>query len=398
MKQAVLQIFNRYLNVGGEEQFTRLLAGALESDYVVDTYAGSTEALLGSGVVGRVKAPLKAWHNSDVERDLRRMQAEKQYAVWIIHNVMPALSPAVYTTAFELGVPIVHYLHNFRLMCANGLLLNHGQPCERCLDGNFLPAFTTACWRNDRVASGMMGLILGRVRSLDVFKRVDAWIALNQHQKRKHIEVGVPAERIHVVSNFVEPVVQAPAPNPRGDVLYLGRLSHEKGLTNLVHAWSRINPRGRRLRIAGGGDEEGSLRALVQELGLDSVVFLGSVPREQHAQLWGECSMSVIPSICHDVFPLALLESWMNGRAVLASRLGGCGEIIEQRRDGVLVEPYLVDSLAQGLQEMIDDPDGVSAMGDVGRRRAMTEFSRDVWLSNVRRVLDGVILSAATAV
>ena len=135
-------------------------------------------------------------------------------------------------------------------------------------------------------------------------------------------------------------------------------------------------------------------RALVGELGLNSVVFLGPVPREKHAQLWGECAFSVIPSICHDVFPLALLESWMNGRAVVASRLGGCGEIIDQRRDGLLVEPYSVDSLAQGLQEMIDDPDGVAAMGEGGRRRVLTEFSRDVWLSNVRRVLDGVIHSA----
>ncbi|MCX6019777.1 MAG: glycosyltransferase family 4 protein [Chloroflexi bacterium] len=394
MKRAILQIFNRYLNVGGEEQFTRLLAGALESDYDVDTYAGSTEALLGNGILGRVKAPLKAWHNDDVVRDLRRMQAEKRYAVWIIHNVMPALSPAVYTTAFELGVPIVHYLHNFRLMCANGLLLNHGEPCERCLNGNFMPAFTTACWRNDRIASGMMGLILKRVRALDVFGRVDAWIALNQHQKRKHVEVGVPDERIHVVSNFVEMTPDVPMSNAKGDVLYLGRLSHEKGLVNLIHAWSRIDSRGRRLRIAGSGDEEGRLRALVGELGLNSVVFLGPVPREKHAQLWGECAFSVIPSICHDVFPLALLESWMNGRAVVASRLGGCGEIIDQRRDGLLVEPYSVDSLAQGLQEMIDDPDGVAAMGEGGRRRVLTEFSRDVWLSNVRRVLDGVIHSA----
>jgi len=388
MKPKILQIFSRYLKPGGEERVTQLIETSLADRFEIDTYFGSTEQMLGTSWQSRVLAPFRAIHNSRAAKDLEQLQKEKRYSLWLIHNVLPGLSPSVYETAFKLGLPVVHYLHNFRLMCANGFLLNHGEPCTRCLDGNFWHAFTTACWRRSRIASGTMGLVIWRIRSLRTFERITAWVALNTQQKQMHTAVGIPAERIHIVPNFVESAAVVPMPNPGGDVLFLGRLSQEKGLDHLIKAWSRVRVSTRRLLIAGTGAERDHLQALADGLGLRNVDFLGAVPREQHAELWRRTAISVIPSLWHEPFPLAMLESWTNMRGIIAPRLGCFGENVRHADDGLLYEPYSIDSLAHTLQQALDDQSLIESLGRHGRNRIELDFNRELWAARISSVID----------
>jgi len=387
----ILQIFSRYLEPGGEERFAELFAATLSPPHRVVNYFGSTEALRGSGVLGGLSMPLKAWHNYRVARDLRALQAREKFDLWVIQNSLPGLSPVVYQTAFSLGVPVVHYLHNFRLACTNGFFLNHGAPCERCLQGNFWPAFQTACWRNSRLISGFMGLLIRRVRHLGTFRKVHAWVALNHQQKAKHVEMGIPAERIHVVPHFFDSSHPPPPSNLSGDVLFLGRLSPEKGLGILLRAWAGIRPGNRKLLIAGRGPEESSLRALAVSLGLKGVEFLGYQPREKHSALWARSLFTVVPSLWQEPFPLSFLESWAFQRAPVASRLGAMAEHISGSLDGLLVEPFSVPSLSTAIQTAIDHPEKTAQMGLAGYQKLKSSFTRDQWVNRISSVFDAAL-------
>lgn len=386
----ILQIFSRYLQPGGEERFADLFAETLASTHEIENYFGSTEELRGRGWRGVCSMPGKAWHNHRVEKGLRDLQARKGFDLWVVQNTLPGLSPAVYQTAFSLGIPVVHYLHNFRLACSNGFFLNHGAPCERCLHGNFWPAFQTACWRHSRWVSGFMGLLIRRVRHLGTFQKVRAWVALNHQQKAKHAEMGIPAERIHVVPHFFDSSHPPPAPNPSGDVLFLGRLSPEKGLGILLQAWAGVRPGGRKLLIAGRGPEEAPLREMALSLGLKGVEFLGYQPRENHPALWARSLFAVLPSLWQEPFPLSFLESWSFQRAPVASAMGAMAENISNGRDGLLVEPFSVTALTRALQGLLDAPAQAAEMGRLGRQKLLAEFGRDVW----RRRIDQVFLAA----
>lgn len=387
----ILQIFSRYLQPGGEERFAELFASTLSPQHLVENYFGSTEALRGSGAAGALSMPFKAWHNSRVERDLRNLQAQKGFDLWVIQNTLPGLSPAVYQTAFSLGVPVVHYLHNFRLACTNGFFLNHGSPCERCLHGNFWPAFQTACWRESRLISGFMGLLIRRVHHLGTLRKVQAWVALNQQQKAKHAEMGIPTERIHVVPHFFDSSQPSPPPNPTGDVLFLGRLSPEKGLATLLHAWDGVRPGNRKLLIAGRGPEEAPLRAMAASLGLKNIEFLGYQPRESHSALWARASFTVIPSLWQEPFPLSFLESWAFQRAPVASAVGAMAENISSGRDGLLVEPFSADSLTRALQSLLDDPARAAELGQNGHQKLLTKFGRDTWKHRLDQVFHAAL-------
>lgn len=385
-KLRILQIYSRYLQPGGEERFAELFASALASQHMVENYVGSTRTLLGSDPRARLVAPFLAWHNPKVATGLRNLQNEHRFDLWVIQNALPGLSPAVYQAAQDLKVPVVHFLHSFRLSCTNGFFLNHGTPCERCLHGNFWPAFQTACWRESRWISGWMGILLRRVRSLGTFQNVQAWVALNQQQKKKHVEMGIPEQRIHVIPHFYEISSAPPGPCPNGDVLFLGRLSPEKGLGLLLQAWKQVRAHGRKLLIAGTGPEESTLRIMASSMGLPNVEFLGFVPREHHPDLWRRSAFAVIPSIWHEPFPLSFLETWSYQRAPVASRLGAMAENIVDGKDGLLVEPFSAAALTASIQSLIDDPDLASRMGEAGRTKVLNQFTRKLWLNRIQSV------------
>jgi len=392
----ILQIFSRYIHFGGEESSVSRIGDALQEKHVLVNFMGSTEDLLSDGLASKVALPFRVFHNFQTVERLRQVQKSGNFDLWQIHNALPGLSPSVYQTAFDLKVPVVHYLHNYRMGCTNGFFLNHGQPCERCLGGNFWPAFQTACWRNSRLISGFMGLILRRVRSVGTFQNVAAWVALSQAQRSKHIAMGIPQDRIHVVPHFYEPKGAPIPPCPNGSVLFLGRLSPEKGVDHLLRAWKLVQSKGRKLIIAGDGPEKERLQNQARELGLADVEFVGFLDREQQRAVWAKTAFSVIPSIWSEPFPLTFLESWTQDRTFVANRLGAMAEVVVEGKDGLLAEPFSAESMSSKIQQLINQPELCTMMGSAGKGRILNEFNRELWLSRINAVYQTALSNTVT--
>jgi len=387
----ILQIFSRYIYLGGEEGSVFRIGDALQQNHDAEYFIGSTNELLGGDVMDKISIPFRALYNLPVAQRLRRYQEVGNFDLWQVHNVLPGLSPSVYQTAFELKIPLVHYLHNYRMACTNGFFLNHGQPCERCLHGNFWPAFQTACWRDSHLISGMMGLILRRVRSIGTFQNTAAWVALSQAQRAKHVQMGIPEKRIHVIPHFYEPKGESIPPCPRGNILFLGRLSPEKGVDHLLQAWKLVRSNGRKLIIAGEGPEESKLKALAKSLSLRDVEFVGFLKGDQQRAIWAQTAFSVIPSIWSEPFPLTFLESWTQDRTFVANRLGAMAEVVIEGKDGLLAEPFSPASLSAKIQELIENPDRCTEMGQAGKGRILNEFNRTLWLSRIESVYQSIL-------
>jgi len=387
-KLRILQIFSRYLLYGGEEYIAGEIENALSENYEISNYTGSTKKMLGGGLVEKFKLPWKAYYNSRVVKDLTSMQQQNQYDLWIVHNVFPALSPAVFALAKRLKVPVVHFLHNYRMSCVNGYFLNHGEPCERCAQGNFLPALTTGCWRDSRIISGWMGVILQKMRKDDTFRQVRRWVAPSENLKNIHIRMGLPASRIDVVPYFHESRQNYPKPNPKGAILFLGRLSVEKGVEILLRAWSLVGYKDRELWIAGIGPEETKLRKLALKLQLSNVKWLGFVPRSKQEELWENSSFSIIPSIWSEPYPLSFLEAWGHGRPFIGSRIGAMKEVLQDSQGGLLFEPASVSDLAQKIENYIQNPELVISGGVAGQRKLLERNNKERWKLSFTQVIE----------
>jgi glycosyltransferase involved in cell wall biosynthesis len=385
----ILQIFNRYLQYGGEEGIVSQIGEALEKIHDVENFFYSTTEATGKGRWSRLWLPLKSAYNADVLAKLRHYRKTGRFDLWQIHNIFPVMSPVVYHKALEWNIPIVHYLHNYRLSCVNGFFLNHGEPCQRCLSGNFWPAFQTACWRESRWQSGWMGIITHHIRKLPLFERVFRWIAISEAQKREYVRMGVPEDRIKVIHHFVEITAPPLPPTRSATAIFVGRLSLEKGVKKLLEAWKLIGGGERKLLILGDGPERVNLERSAR--GLRGVEFAGFVKKEDQRRYWQEALFSVVPSIWLEPFGMTVLESWSHGRPVVAHAIGALPELIRDGVDGALANPESVVDLAQKMDGMLSNPKQAESMGGAGRSLLETYFSRRRWLAEIAVVYEELL-------
>jgi glycosyltransferase involved in cell wall biosynthesis len=381
----ILRIFGRYQHYGGEEAIAKRIHRELAEVMDADWFESSTESLLGDSIAARLAAPWKVVHNGAISKQIRQLQEKHQYSAWEIHNVFPALSPVVYQAAFDMGVPVIHFLHNYRLSCVNGMFLNHGETCHRCIKGNFLPAVQTTCWRDSKLACGFVGLALTRVRRMRVFDRISAWVALSQAQKILHLKIGLPEKTLHVVPHFLQPSrSDVPEPPQEGYALFLGRLSPEKGVANLLDAWPKVKSEGARLVIAGTGPEEERLRRRITKNKLSSVELRGFVEPDQHETLWANAKFLIVPSIWDEPFPLVVLEAFAHARPLIVSNYGSLPETVAD--SGFAVNPHNAEELANACDRLFRDTELARNMGNRGIMRLRRVYNRDVWLDKIRTV------------
>jgi len=266
------------------------------------------------------------------------------------HNTFPQFSPAVYWAAAETGVPLVQTLHNFRLLCANALLLRQGRPCEDCLGRLPWRGVLHRCYRDSAVQSLILVAMTGLHRSSGSYRnKVSRYIALSEFSRDKFIAGGLPAERLRIKPNACEdPGRPDPATaHRRQGLLYVGRLSPEKGIATLLQA---VALSGLTLTVIGEGPLQPDVAAA------PGVRYLGPQPRAVVLDAMRKARALVLPSVCYENLPRTLVEAYALGLPVLASNSGSLRELVIQDQTGWRVAPGEVPPLAAAMQAALELP------------------------------------------
>jgi glycosyltransferase involved in cell wall biosynthesis len=146
--------------------------------------------------------------------------------------------------------------------------------------------------------------------------------------------------------------LEPPSDGRGGYVVFAGRLSEEKGVRTLVHAWRNL--RHIPLKILGDGPLLPELRQRVAADGLP-IEFPGMMPREEVLKIIGGAEFQVIASECFEGFPLVLVESYSRGTPVLASRIGSLEELVQPGVTGAHFIPGEPASLAAEARRLWAD-------------------------------------------
>jgi len=154
-------------------------------------------------------------------------------------------------------------------------------------------------------------------------------------------------------------------------ILFIGRLVYQKGPDLLIEAVRKVCQHHWDARVIVAGD--GDMRQFLAERAKDLPVnFVGYIPDSEYVRLLNACDLVVIPSR-NEPFGLVLLEAWSAEKGVVASNVGGLSENIDAFVDGVKVEPE-PDSLAWGIDSVMDDPENAIALGKRGRKKVDRMF------------------------
>ena len=290
-----------------------------------------------------------------------------------VHNTWFAMSPAVIRTLKKAGIPVVMTLHNYRLTCANGLLYRDGAPCELCVGSHPWHAVRYGCYRGSRAASLPAAATIDLHRRLGTWtEQVDVFIALSEFQRDLMIRAGLPQDKITVKPNFVRDPGPRPAPPSESNlVLYVGRLSAEKGVDLLVDAWRETDTGPLELVIAG----DGPLHDVMNRDLLPTVTLLGAISSEHVRRLMLSARVLVMPSLWFETMGMVVLEAFAAGLPVAVSDGGPPAQIV-----GAALGPTWVfrsgdpASLSEALRKMRDDAQCDSS-GDLARKAFETDFA-----------------------
>jgi phosphatidylinositol alpha-mannosyltransferase len=172
----------------------------------------------------------------------------------------------------------------------------------------------------------------------------------------------------------------------RLDVLFVGRLEKRKGLEYLLRAWpsvQRVVPRARLIVVGAGRRLEGYRRWVATHAWHD-VHFVGHVSPDDLVRYYQTADVFCAPSTGQESFGIVLLEAMAAGRPIVASRIPGYADVLEDRREGVLVPPKEPNALASALTTLLLDADTRRRMGAYGRDKARAYD----WTRVSSRVLD----------
>ena len=158
----------------------------------------------------------------------------------------------------------------------------------------------------------------------------------------------------------------------RLDVLFVGRLEKRKGLEHLLRAWPAVHQAvpNARLIVVGGGRRLDGYRRWVRAHGWHEVHFIGEVSAQDLVRYYQTSDVFCAPSTGQESFGIVLLEAMAAGRAIVASRIPGYAEVVEDGAEGLLVEPKRSDALAAMLIRLLEDAELRRAMGERGRQKA----------------------------
>lgn len=152
-------------------------------------------------------------------------------------------------------------------------------------------------------------------------------------------------------------------------ILFVGNLVPQKGVKHLLRA-KKLMEEDCKVVIVGGGPLLQDLKGMAEYEGLEDIIFTG--PRSDIDKLIPDADIMVLPSISES-FGIALLEGMASGKAVVASKVGGIPELVNEE-EGILVEPGDPVALADALDRMIQNPEMMKKMGKMARKKAL-EFS-----------------------
>jgi glycosyltransferase involved in cell wall biosynthesis len=340
----------------------------------------------GHGLLDQARSAAASIYSVDARKSLRRLLKVIRPDVAHLHNIYHQLTLSVVDELVAQGIPTVMTVHDYKPVCPSYLAYTDHAPCRRCVTGHPGHVIAHRCIKNSRAASTVAAgeALLTRTRRL--YQRIDAFIVPSKHCMEVLVLGGLPAERMHLIPNFVADDQLRPfgeSSSPRAAMaLFVGRLEEAKGIDVLLAA-ARSVAAEIQVVVVGEGPLQGAVRDADRA---GSVSYLGRRQWHEIAPLMDEACALVVPSLWEENCPMVVLEAGARGCPVIASDRGGLTELVSHERDGLLFPAGQAGGLADALLRLGRDLRLSERLGTARRVRIETTNTAKSYLESLMRV------------
>lgn len=382
----ILLIHNKYGKFSGEEAVVEAQIKLLiDNGHQVVTYFRSSEEIENIPY-GKFKAFLSGIHNSHSNRCVKALIQKESPDIVHVHNLYPLISPSILPIIREMKVPIVMTVHNYRLLCPNGLFFDKGEICEKCTGvGKELNCITNNCEGSLFKSTGYaLRNFWARVNKY-YSDNVSFFICLSNIQKEKLIKYGLSKEKLLVIPNMYRGDLSNEVMYKEGKYIgYIGRISEEKGsdiILKLAIKLPHIN-----FKIAGTYKNDDKL-----DKTLKNVEYMGFLKNEELNNFYMNCLFTIFPSVCNESFGMSIIEAFGHKKPVIASELGASPEIIENNITGLIYKKSDLNDLLTKVNILINDKRKIREMGEKGYEKVLKIYNPKAYylqfLNTYNRVL-----------
>lgn len=385
MKILIINDFTE--KVGGAEIYCHRLEELLR------THGHQVKLIGGQGNLSRSKYRLflSGWFNIKYYRSFG--QEIQRFNPDVIHarNFYNNISLSFLLAAKKYNTPVIIHLSDFSsCICPRGVMVNWtGKPCEtgfsrRCL---------TKCSEKEKLYDVLRWLRLRSSRFM-LKKYVDVFISPS-NILASYMKKNLGVSNVYVVPHFYNETPSKSTKNrfKRPVILYVGRLSKEKGIEYLLKAMPKVLeeiPKAE-LVIIGDGPILDRLTKLSHNIGInDQVTFHGYMPHEKVMDFYNSSSLLVLPTVWFENFPNVILEAMTHGLPVITTNIGGQGELVEDGVTGYHVEPCNSEDLAEKVLSLLQDKEMNERMGENAREHG-SQFSPEIHLKRLERIYNDLV-------
>jgi glycosyltransferase involved in cell wall biosynthesis len=338
----ILLIHTHYQLHGGEDAVVEQEVELLNEHHVVEVLYFQNQG----GWKGAIQFLGSIWNFSAATKVCQKIYDFHPDIVHV-HNWHFALGPLVFREINKLGIPIVHTVHNYRLLCPSAILLYQGKLFTNSLQQSFpWKAVFKKVYRSSVVLTFWLAFVVWFHKKIGTWNKMDAYICLTPFAVElfQQSNFGVSKEQFSVKPNFTSVPNEFHSIQREEHFLFIGRLCEEKGIETLLSAftgWPFL------LKIVG----DGPLKELVLNSTKQSqnIIYLGNLPSEKVAEELQKTQALIFPSLWYEPFGLVNIEAFANGTPVLASNIGAPQSLIIDGYNGFHFEPGNVNDLKETI-------------------------------------------------
>jgi glycosyltransferase involved in cell wall biosynthesis len=324
-------------------------------------------------LAGALKTVGRMAYSLEARRNMASLIASERPDLCHVHNIYGQISPSILHTLKDQRVPVVMTVHDHHLVSPQYNIWAEG--CgEDVRDIGIVKGTWRRYHKGSLAASFAQTAVYKWHRWMKMYQdNIRLFICPSKYMKRQLVRGGFPKEKIRVNHYGIDPSNITSDFRHKGYVLFVGRLSPEKGVETVLRAAKSLPDIP--FKIVGRGPEMAKLHAMAHAL--PNVEFLGFRMGEELQELYHGATAVLLPSRVHENFPLAVLEAMAAGKPVIASNVGGIPEIVRDRVNGILVNPTDLHSWVEAILRIVHDPDHQKGLATAARQTVQDHFKQE---------------------
>lgn len=308
---------------------------------------------LGKGITSKMKMVRNFFYSRAAATKMEELVKKEKPDIAHVGLLHRQITFSVIDVLKKYNIPIVMTMHDLIFACPNYTMLTNGKVCEKCLNGSVINCIIGKCVKNSVLKSTLAAIEKIYLLKKAYYNKIDLFITECKFYESLLKKSGVTTSKVITMTNFL-PINQEYKPyyESQDYVLYFGRFSREKGLMTLLKAQEATKCR-HKLILVGKGPIEEEMTDFIKTHNLTNVEIPGPIYGKDMEKIIEDAKTIIVPSEWYENCPYALLQSIAKGKVVIASKMGGLPELIEDGNTGFLFEPGNVIELSKKIEQVM---------------------------------------------